>query len=63
MIIAGPLLTYFTSPGDGRCTSNELAGTERLEASVIRLDPASGRLVVFGIDWRDTAGIVVLRIP
>jgi hypothetical protein len=62
VIIAGPLLTYFTSLGDGRWTSKELPGTERLEAPVIRLDPATGRPVVFGLDWRDTPGIAVLGI-
>ena len=62
-VIAGDRLTYFTSPGDGSWTSAELRGTEGLHEAVIRLDPATGRPIVFALAWGDDPGTYVFRIP
>jgi hypothetical protein len=51
-------LRYFTSRGTG-WQSTKISTREGLGDPIIRVDPASGRLVLFGIDGEDGIGMLV----
>jgi hypothetical protein len=55
-IVAGGDLTHFSSTGDG-WKSETVPGSEDIGTPVLRRDPATGALVVFGISW-ETSDLV-----
>jgi hypothetical protein len=58
-IVGAATMTYFTMIGNGSWTSTELPDTNGLLNPVIRLDPTTGKVVVFALHWED--GIWILR--
>jgi hypothetical protein len=57
-IVAGGDLTHFWSTGDA-WKSETVPGSKGIGTPVLRRDPATGALVVFGISW-ETSGLVGL---
>ena len=55
-VVAGGDLTHFSSTGDG-WKSESVPGSEDIGMPVLRRDPATGALVVFGISW-ETSDLV-----
>jgi len=56
-IVAGRDLTHFSSTGEG-WKSETVPGSEGIGTPVLRRDPATGALVVFGIGWETRVGLV-----
>jgi hypothetical protein len=60
IVDSGPM-TYYTSAMGKQWAPKKLAGTKNLDAAILRLDPRSGKLVVFANDWNK--GIYILSKP
>jgi hypothetical protein len=60
-ILVDASMIYYTSPTGKKWTHKRLPGTKNFEQAVIRRDPDSGELVVFGI--KRTQGIYLLSKP
>lgn len=56
-IVAGGDLTHFSSTGAG-WKAETVPGSKGIGAPVLRRDPATGALVVFGIGWEPGVGVV-----
>ena len=56
-VVAGGDLTHFSSTGEG-WKSESVPGSEGIGTPVLRRDPATGALVVFGIGWEPGVGVV-----
>ena len=60
-IIKDGALRYFTTDGAAPWLAAEIPDSSRLTSPVIRLDPSTGRIVVFAVDWG--ASVEILTNP